>query len=105
MPSLIDKQIRQAGVRPVHDKGAVPIVAPSVRVFKNGNCLRPRFVVIGDTPIPILLTDGIRQHIERSLIPELVNNLFYCAVMEDVIEVVSCYRLLNGFLASNIRFA
>jgi len=46
MPSLIDKQIRQAGVRPVHDKGAVPIVAPSVRVFKNGNCLRPRFVVI-----------------------------------------------------------
>ena len=74
LPRQLGKQINQPAVA-VHRQIAVPIRPPCVGVLRNGNGLCPLFVVRREPPVPILLPDGNRQHIQDALMPELLRHL------------------------------
>ena len=102
MPRFPDENIQQSGMA-VCDKFHRPVIPHSAGVRDYREALRPLLIVVGDPPVPILVLDGIRQHIEGTVKSKLCYNIFDCLSAEAVVAVMLRDRRINGIPASRVR--
>ena len=87
LPRQLCEQINQSAVT-VDRIIAVSVCPPSVDVFCDGNGICPMLVIRREPPVPILLPDGDSQHIQHTLMTELLCDLRDGFPVQGVIVIV-----------------
>ena len=58
---LSGEQIGQTGIDPIHNQ--IGTVAGSIAVLRHGNGFCPGFIVLRDTPVMVLVLDGVCKNV------------------------------------------
>lgn len=49
----------------VYHKGNIPVISETVLIFTDRDCLRPGFVITGNSPVMFFLPDRVGKDIEN----------------------------------------